>query len=465
MATYLDRILDAHRAAAGADGRSVEALRSQAADLPDARGFASALRGAAGLGVIAEVKRASPSKGALNADLDPAEVARAYAAGGATCLSVLTDRDWFSGSPQDLQAARAAVDIPVLRKDFTVCEADVCDARIMGADAVLLIAAALDDAELAAFHALAHDIGLDVLVEIHDEAELERAMAVGASLVGVNQRDLVTFEVDTDRAVRVAPLMPAGVVRVAESGVRGVADATRLAEAGYPRGPGGGVARDRGRPRRSGGCAAGRPPALIAPIWELDGARCRLPGGPLHRPSWVRNPRAMTTRTRTLLVALLLAACAPLALGACGSAESSAQEATPTTELDPTLSVADATIDWPANPSTAAVRMVVRNGTGSSDALVGVSSPIAGAATVHRSEVDDEGRSVMTAQPRLEIPARSSVTFEPNGLHVMLTGITADLAVGDEVPLTVTFEDAGDVTVSATVIEPGSSNHEDAHDD
>jgi indole-3-glycerol phosphate synthase len=183
--------------------------------------------------VIAEVKRSSPSKGDLRRDLDPTELARAYAAGGATCLSVLTDEEWFAGSVADLQAARGAVAVPVLRKDFTVCEADVCDARIMGADAVLLIAAALDDAELAAFHALGTEVGLDVLVEIHDEPELERAIGVGATLVGVNQRDLVTFEVDTDRAVRMAPLMPEGVIRVAESGVRGVPDATRLAEAGY----------------------------------------------------------------------------------------------------------------------------------------------------------------------------------------------------------------------------------------
>ena len=183
--------------------------------------------------MIAEVKRASPSKGDLNADLDPAGVARAYASGGATCLSVLTDERWFRGSPEDLQAARGAVSIPVLRKDFTVCAADVCDARIMGADAVLLIAAALDDEELSTFHALALEVGLDVLVEIHDEAELARAVAVGASVVGGNQRDLVTFEVDTDRAVRVAPQMPEGLVRVAESGVRGVDDARRLAAAGY----------------------------------------------------------------------------------------------------------------------------------------------------------------------------------------------------------------------------------------
>lgn len=233
MATYLDRILAAHRAQAGADQRSASSLLDDARSQPPARGFAAALRAAAGLGVIAEVKRRSPSKGDLHADLDPARLAADYAAGGATCLSVLTDQEWFGGSPADLAAARAAVAVPVLRKDFTVCEADVCDARIMGADAVLLIAAALDDVELAAFHELAGEVGLDALVEIHDEAELDRALAVGATLVGVNQRDLVTFEVDTDRAVRMAPQMPAGVVRVAESGVRGVTDATRLAEAGY----------------------------------------------------------------------------------------------------------------------------------------------------------------------------------------------------------------------------------------
>ncbi|MCB0959797.1 MAG: indole-3-glycerol phosphate synthase TrpC [Acidimicrobiales bacterium] len=233
MATYLDRILAAHRAAAAADRRPIERLLDVARDAPPARGFERALGGADGLAVIAEVKRASPSKGDLHRDLDPAAVASAYAAGGATCLSVLTDRDWFAGSPDDLEAARAAVAIPVLRKDFTVAAADVCDARAMGADAVLLIAAALDDAELADLHALALELGLDALVEVHDEPELERALAVGATLVGVNQRDLVTFEVDTDRAVRMAPQMPAGVVRVAESGVRGVADATRLHEAGY----------------------------------------------------------------------------------------------------------------------------------------------------------------------------------------------------------------------------------------
>lgn len=234
MATYLDRILDAHRAAARDDPRPVDALVARARQTPPTRGFRRALadRGE-GLGVIAEIKRRSPSKGDLFADLDPAELAKEYEAGGATCLSVLTDADFFGGSIQDLQLARDACRLPILRKDFTVSTRDVCDARLMGADAVLLIAAALDDRELRELHDLASDLALDVLVEIHDEAELERAVAVGADLIGVNQRDLVTFQVDTDRAVRMAPLMPDGVVRVAESGVRGPDDAKVLAAAGY----------------------------------------------------------------------------------------------------------------------------------------------------------------------------------------------------------------------------------------
>ena len=183
--------------------------------------------------MISEVKRRSPSKGDLFADLDPAALARSYADGGASCLSVLTDVEYFGGSPDDLRKARRAVDLPVLRKDFTVAANDVVDARLMGADAFLLIVSALDDSELGDFHALAIELGLDVLVETHDEAEVERALAIGANLVGVNQRDLVTFEVDTDRAVRVAKSLPEGVVRVAESGVRGPEDAAKLRAAGY----------------------------------------------------------------------------------------------------------------------------------------------------------------------------------------------------------------------------------------
>ena len=232
-ATYLDRILAAHRADAAADSRLVDQLIDAAQHQTPARGFAAAIGHAEGLAVIAEVKRRSPSKGDLNPDLDPATVAHAYAEGGAVCLSVLTDREFFGGSPDDLRAARAAVAVPVLRKDFTVSPADVCDARLMGADAVLLIVAALDDAELRDFHALAGEVGLDVLVEIHDEAELDRALAAGATLIGVNQRDLVTFQVDNERAVRVGKAIPPHVGKVAESGIRDQADARALHEAGY----------------------------------------------------------------------------------------------------------------------------------------------------------------------------------------------------------------------------------------
>lgn len=232
MPTYLDAILAAHRAAATADGRTLGELLAWTAGLEPTRGFADALR-AGGLSVIAEVKRRSPSKGDLAVDLVPDELAAAYEAGGAACLSVLTDAEFFGGSAADLRAARRACRLPVLRKDFTVDERDVVEARTMGADAVLLIVAALDDEELRQFHARATSLGLDALVEVHDEHELERALAVGATLVGVNQRDLTTFAVDNDLAARLRPLMPAGVVTVAESGVRGGGDARRLADAGY----------------------------------------------------------------------------------------------------------------------------------------------------------------------------------------------------------------------------------------
>ena len=235
MATYLDKILAAHRSAAAADARPLGALVERAAAMPPARGFRIALvrDTASSLAVISEIKRRSPSKGDLDIALDPAALAASYESAGASCLSVLTDEAFFGGSVDDLQEARAATALPALRKDFTVSERDVCDARLMGADCVLLIAAALSSAELAAFHRLARDVGLDVLVEVHDEAELDSAVTAGATLVGVNQRDLVTFDVDHERAARMAGLMPAGVVRVAESGVRDAADAETLKAAGY----------------------------------------------------------------------------------------------------------------------------------------------------------------------------------------------------------------------------------------
>jgi indole-3-glycerol phosphate synthase len=232
MPTYLADIIASHRARAEADSRPLSDLVEQAAGMPPPRDFAGALRGG-GLSCIAEVKRRSPSKGDLDPGLQADVVAKDYAAGGAACLSVLTDTGFFGGSPADLAAARQASGLPALRKDFTVQEADVADARLMGADAVLLIAAALSDGELVAYAARAEELGLAALVEVHDEEELARALGVGAGLIGVNQRDLRTFEVDHERACALAARIPAGVVAVAESGIRSGADARRLAEAGY----------------------------------------------------------------------------------------------------------------------------------------------------------------------------------------------------------------------------------------
>jgi indole-3-glycerol phosphate synthase len=232
-ATYLDRIVERHRAVAAADQRSLDRLLDRVDAAGSLRGFRRALVDRDRLAVVSEIKRRSPSKGDLNNALDPAEWAATYERGGAACLSVLTDEESFGGSVADLQAARAACALPVLRKDFTVSELDVVDARLMGADCLLLIAAALDRTELIAFHQLATEIGLDVLVEIHDEHELEVALEARSDLIGVNQRDLVTFEVDHERAERMAAVIPDGAVKIAESGVRGGADARRLEAAGY----------------------------------------------------------------------------------------------------------------------------------------------------------------------------------------------------------------------------------------
>jgi indole-3-glycerol phosphate synthase len=233
-ATYLDRILEHHRARAAADARRWSELAARCDGVAPARGFRAALAAGDRLAVVAEVKRRSPSKGPLFADLDPADLARTYAAGGAAAISVLTDGPHFGGSPADLAAARSAVGLPVLRKDFTVCENDVADARLMGADAVLLIAAALSDGELEHLAGRVREVGLDALVETHDAEEVARALdRAAADLVGVNQRDLVTFAVDQERAVAVAASIPDDVVAVAESGVRGRVDAEALAGAGY----------------------------------------------------------------------------------------------------------------------------------------------------------------------------------------------------------------------------------------
>jgi len=232
---YLAKILDRHRAAAQSDSRRLSQLIDEAKTVAPTRGFIQRLRGDSlhQLAVIAEIKRRSPSKGVLREGVDASDLARTYESGSASCLSVLTDDVSFGGSVDDLLQARVATALPVLRKDFTVSELDVCDARIMGADCVLLIAAALSQPELVAFHQLAIEIGLDVLVETHDETEVERALLAGATMIGVNQRDLVTFQVDHERAVRMASVIPIGVIRVAESGVRDANDAQSLRDAGY----------------------------------------------------------------------------------------------------------------------------------------------------------------------------------------------------------------------------------------
>ena len=232
---YLDKIVQSHRENAAREHRNLDELVAQAGLLPATRGFAEQLvvGSREQLCVIAEIKRKSPSKGVLHPDLIASNISALYEQGGASCLSVLTDEHFFGGSVEDLQRARASTSLPVIRKDFTVSEFDVVDARLMGADCVLLIAAALTNDELSRFFDLATHIGLDVLVETHDESELDRALNVGANIVGVNQRDLITFEVDHARAERMASLIPPTVVRVAESGVRDAHDARRLRDAGY----------------------------------------------------------------------------------------------------------------------------------------------------------------------------------------------------------------------------------------
>ncbi|HET8656365.1 MAG TPA: indole-3-glycerol phosphate synthase TrpC [Longimicrobiaceae bacterium] len=209
-----------------------EELRARATDLPPARGFAAALRAPGEVRLLAEIKRKSPTAGAIRPGAEPAEVARAYEAGGAAALSVLTDRRYFDGSLEALATVRAAVGLPLLRKDFVIDPVQVWEARAAGADAVLLIARILDDALLAELRGLATEAGLDSLVEVHDAEELERALAAGAPVVGVNNRDLRTFTTEISRTLGLAPAVPAGVTLVAESGIRTAEDVRRLGAAG-----------------------------------------------------------------------------------------------------------------------------------------------------------------------------------------------------------------------------------------
>jgi indole-3-glycerol phosphate synthase len=196
------------------------------------RDFAAALRSKRPA-IISEIKKASPSKGVLVEDFRPAELAANYQRGGASALSVLTDRDFFQGSLDDLRAARAASDLPVLRKDFTISDYHVFEAAAAGADAILLIAAILDEAELRGFRELAQSLGLAALVEAHDARELELALRSGAEIVGINNRDLRTFRVSLDTSEKLARQIPPGVLKVSESGIFSAADIRRLASAGY----------------------------------------------------------------------------------------------------------------------------------------------------------------------------------------------------------------------------------------
>jgi len=211
-------------------GRPSERLvRPDSAPLRD---FAAALRSGA-VAVIAEIKRRSPSQGVLRPELDPAEMAREYERHGAAALSVLTEARFFGGSDADLRAARAAVELPVLRKDFVVDEYQIREAWALGADAVLLIVRALTEQELGRFLELAGELGLAALVEVHTEVELKRALACGASIIGVNSRDLSTFAVGLDAALRLRDRIPAGRTAVAESGIASREDVLRLVAAGY----------------------------------------------------------------------------------------------------------------------------------------------------------------------------------------------------------------------------------------
>ncbi len=210
-------------------------LKARVASAPPVRGFADAIErkiAARQAAVIAEVKKASPSKGVIRADFDPVAIARSYEAGGAACLSVLTDVDFFQGADAYLVAARNACSLPVLRKDFIVDPYQLHEARVLGADCVLLIAAALDDVQLSEFTVLAGELGMDVLLEVHDREELERALPVPARLLGINNRNLRTFEVSLQNTLALKSMVPADRVLVTESGILAPHDVALMRDAG-----------------------------------------------------------------------------------------------------------------------------------------------------------------------------------------------------------------------------------------
>ena len=232
--TYLDSILSYHRKRAKNDLRSLNQLLEKIpVEGRNSSTFHDQILAEEGLSVIAEIKRRSPSKGELKVNLDAVALAQAYERAGAACISVLTDYQHFGGSKEDLMDVRRSVEVPILRKDFTVDFRDICDAKIMGAKCVLLIVAALEQKLLAEFIEFCESLNLDALVEAHDEAEVEIALNAGAKMVGINQRDLKTFKVDQKRALRVVSEIPDHIVKVAESGIRSLLDAEPLKAAGF----------------------------------------------------------------------------------------------------------------------------------------------------------------------------------------------------------------------------------------
>lgn len=233
MSDILRRILATKRreVAAAKLELPIRDLERRAREASPPRGFAAALLSrvaSGGTAVIAEIKRASPSKGIIRTDFDPARIAASYAANGAACLSVLTDRDYFGGSREDLEAARSACDLPVIRKDFIVDPYQVVESRAWGADCILLIVDAVPDEELAGLESLARSLGMDVLVESHDAGQLERALRLATPLVGINNRDLKTFETRLETTLDLVGRIPPGKLLVAESGISTPEDVARL---------------------------------------------------------------------------------------------------------------------------------------------------------------------------------------------------------------------------------------------
>ncbi|MCL2523629.1 MAG: indole-3-glycerol phosphate synthase TrpC [Betaproteobacteria bacterium] len=233
MSDILAKIIASKRreVAAGEAVEPLAALQAKAAAQPAARDFVGAIRAKLAAGqpaVIAEIKKASPSKGVIRPDFRPADIARDYAENGAACLSVLTDRDYFQGAPEYLQAARAACALPALRKDFIIAPWQVAEARAMGADAILLIAAALDVSEMQKLEAIAHGYGMAVLVEVHNGDELTAALSLQTPLIGINNRNLRSFEVSLDTTLGLLERIPAGRIVVTESGIQTPADVTRM---------------------------------------------------------------------------------------------------------------------------------------------------------------------------------------------------------------------------------------------